>query len=77
MGGIRARRLLRGMHSKSLMPFNRQLILHSFDLFLTKPTSFREVGRLLDNWEKSGNTATEGVPHGAVTGEPRNIIEEE
>jgi len=47
-----------------------------FDLFLTKPTSFREVGRLLDNWEKSGNTATVGVPHGAVTGELRQVAEE-
>ena len=40
------------------------------------PTSFREVGRLLDNWEKSGNTATVGVPHGAVTGELRQVAEE-
>jgi hypothetical protein len=45
--------------------------LSRFDLFLTKPTSFREVGRLLDNWEKSGNNATLGVPHGAVTGDAR------
>jgi len=39
-----------------------------FDLYLVKPISFREVGRLLDNWEKSGGAATVGVPHGAVTG---------
>jgi len=24
------------------------------DLFLTKPVSFKEVGRLLDNWESHG-----------------------
>jgi signal transduction histidine kinase/CheY-like chemotaxis protein len=37
-----------------------------FDLYLVKPISFREVGRLLDNWEKSGGSATVGVPHGAA-----------
>lgn len=31
-----------------------------FDLYLVKPISFREVGRLLDNWEKSGSSATVG-----------------
>lgn len=40
-----------------------------FDLYMTKPVSFREVGRLLDNWQANGGVATEGVPHGAVTGE--------
>jgi len=25
------------------------------DLFMTKPVSFKEVGRLLDNWEAHGN----------------------
>jgi signal transduction histidine kinase/CheY-like chemotaxis protein len=35
-----------------------------FDLYLVKPISFREVGRLLDNWEKSGGGASVGVPHG-------------
>lgn len=40
-----------------------------FDLYLVKPISFREVGRLLDNWEKSGTSATVGgrVPYGPVT----------
>lgn len=40
-----------------------------FDLYLVKPISFREVGRLLDNWESSGASATVGeiVPHGPVT----------
>jgi len=40
-----------------------------FDLYLVKPISFREVGRLLDNWEKSGSSATVGgrVPYGPVT----------
>jgi CheY-like chemotaxis protein len=40
-----------------------------FDLYLVKPISFREVGRLLDNWEKSGASATVGgkVPYGPVT----------
>lgn len=48
-----------------------------FDLFLTKPTSFREVGRLLDNWEKNGGAASVGVPHGAaVSGEGKSGVTE-
>jgi CheY-like chemotaxis protein len=39
-----------------------------FDLYLIKPISFREVSRLLDNWEVSGGAATVGVPHGSLTG---------
>lgn len=39
------------------------------DLYMTKPVSFREVGRLLDNWEANGGAAAPGVPHGAVTGQ--------
>jgi len=27
------------------------------DLFMTKPVSFKEVGRLLDNWESNGGSA--------------------
>ena len=27
------------------------------DLFMTKPVSFKEVGRLLDNWEAHGSEA--------------------
>ena len=27
------------------------------DLFLTKPVSFKEVGRLLDNWEANSGTS--------------------
>jgi signal transduction histidine kinase/CheY-like chemotaxis protein len=40
-----------------------------FDLYLVKPISFREVGRLLDSWEKNGPSATVGgrVPYGPVT----------
>jgi CheY-like chemotaxis protein len=26
------------------------------DLFMTKPVSFKEVGRLLDNWEANGGS---------------------
>jgi len=45
-----------------------------FDLYLVKPISFREVGRLLDNWEKSGGAATVGVPHGpAVAGSSLDV----
>ena len=29
------------------------------DLFMTKPVSFKEVGRLLDNWEKHGGLKQE------------------
>jgi CheY-like chemotaxis protein len=39
-----------------------------FDLYITKPVSFAEISRLLDNWEANGGGATsEGVPNGAVT----------
>ena len=29
------------------------------DLFMTKPISFKEVGKLLDNWEKHGGVKPE------------------
>lgn len=29
------------------------------DMFLTKPVSFKEVGRLLDNWEANGGSGLE------------------
>lgn len=33
------------------------------DLFLTKPVSFKEVGRILDNWEKqNGGRGSEVLP---------------
>jgi CheY-like chemotaxis protein len=48
-----------------------------FDLYLVKPISFKEVGRLLDNWEKNGWAATVGVPHGAViAGGADGVIED-
>lgn len=37
-----------------------------FDLYLVKPISFREVGRLLDNWENSQGMGRGGGPHGAA-----------
>lgn len=78
MVGIRVRRLLRGKYP---LPQPTQVLTladnYRFDLFLTKPTSFREVGRLLDNWEKNGRAATVGVPHGALTGESKVAIEDE
>ncbi|ORY11717.1 CheY-like superfamily [Clohesyomyces aquaticus] len=38
-----------------------------FDLYITKPVSFAEISRLLDNWEANGGVAmADGVPHGAV-----------
>ncbi|KAF1986364.1 hypothetical protein K402DRAFT_377511 [Aulographum hederae CBS 113979] len=40
-----------------------------FDLYLTKPVSMREVGRLLDNWRANGGVKGEGVPSGGVSGE--------
>lgn len=36
-----------------------------FDLYLVKPISFREVGRLLDNWENSSVGGGRG-PNGAA-----------
>lgn len=46
-----------------------------FDLYLVKPISFREVGRLLDNWENSvsgrgGGTMGGGVPSGPAVAAP-------
>jgi signal transduction histidine kinase/CheY-like chemotaxis protein len=38
-----------------------------FDLYLVKPIAFKNVAKLLDNWEKNGGAATLGVPHGPVT----------
>lgn len=39
------------------------------DLYITKPVSFKEVGRLLDNWEANGGGGAEDhVPHGSAVG---------
>ncbi len=32
----------------------REAFTSGVDLFMTKPVSFKEVGRLLDNWEAHG-----------------------
>jgi CheY-like chemotaxis protein len=45
-----------------------EAFVSGFDLYMTKPVSFREVGRLLDNWQANGGTQRSGVPHGPVTG---------
>ncbi|KAF2798558.1 hypothetical protein K505DRAFT_357404 [Melanomma pulvis-pyrius CBS 109.77] len=38
-----------------------------FDMYITKPVSFAEISRLLNNWEANGGGAkAEGLPHGAV-----------
>ncbi|TKA80887.1 hypothetical protein B0A49_00838 [Cryomyces minteri] len=40
------------------------------DLYMTKPVSFKEVGRLLDNWQANGGAGSaDNVPHGALTGD--------
>ncbi|KAK3082254.1 hypothetical protein LTS18_010671 [Coniosporium uncinatum] len=44
-----------------------------FDLYMTKPVSMREVGRLLDNWRANGGVKGEGVPSGALTGETSEL----
>jgi CheY-like chemotaxis protein len=39
------------------------------DIYMTKPVSFKEVGKLLNHWEAHQNLATpdaNGAPHGAV-----------
>ncbi|QDS77761.1 hypothetical protein FKW77_005006 [Venturia effusa] len=41
-----------------------------FDLYLVKPISFREVGRLLDNWENSQTAGAAGGPHGPAVAAP-------
>lgn len=38
------------------------------DLYLSKPVPFKEVGRLLDNWQSNGGPSGTGIPHGPITG---------
>lgn len=39
------------------------------DLYVTKPASFKEVGRMMKSWEKNGGVrASDALPHGPVTG---------
>ncbi|KAF2816038.1 uncharacterized protein BDZ99DRAFT_127452 [Mytilinidion resinicola] len=45
-----------------------EAFLSGFDLYMTKPVSFREVGRLLDNWQGHGGAAAAKTPHGSLTG---------
>lgn len=46
------------------------------DLYMTKPVSFKEVGRLLDNWIRNGGVREGGgVPFGALTGEGGKVVE--
>ncbi|OCK80226.1 hypothetical protein K432DRAFT_353414 [Lepidopterella palustris CBS 459.81] len=46
-----------------------EAFISGFDLYMTKPVSFREVGRLLDNWQANGGATKGGqVPHGSLTG---------
>jgi len=51
-----------------------EAFLAGVDLYMTKPVSFKEVGRLLDNWEtnvgvREARNGGEGMtPHGPVTG---------
>ena len=50
-----------------------------FDLYLVKPISFREVGRLLDNWERAGAGATVGAAEQEAPGEAgvvEKVVEE-
>lgn len=47
-----------------------------FDLYLVKPISFREVGRLLDNWERTGASATVGVAGAPAAREAERVAEE-
>lgn len=40
------------------------------DLYVKKPASFKQVGRLMRSWEANGEgRASDGLPHGALTGE--------
>ncbi|OCL12003.1 hypothetical protein AOQ84DRAFT_286074 [Glonium stellatum] len=45
-----------------------EAFVSGFDLYMTKPVSFREVGRLLDNWQANGGATNVAVPHGSVSG---------
>jgi CheY-like chemotaxis protein len=44
-----------------------EAFVSGFDLYMTKPVSFREVGRLLDNWQANGGATGAAIPHGSVT----------
>jgi signal transduction histidine kinase/CheY-like chemotaxis protein len=47
-----------------------------FDLYITKPVSFAEVSRLLDNWEANGGAgAADYVPHGAAVPEKHQQVD--
>lgn len=44
-----------------------EAFMSGFDMFITKPVSFSDISRLLDNWESNGGGARmEGLPHRAV-----------
>jgi len=46
-----------------------EAFLAGVDLYMTKPVSFKEVGRLLDNWEtNTGSRERQATPHGSVAG---------
>jgi CheY-like chemotaxis protein len=42
-----------------------EAFMSGFDMYITKPVSFAEISRLLDNWEANGGGNVK-VPHGAV-----------
>jgi CheY-like chemotaxis protein len=42
-----------------------EAFMSGFDLYITKPVSFAEISRLLDNWQANGG-GNANIPHGAV-----------
>ena len=47
-----------------------EAFMSGFDMYITKPVSFAEISRLLDNWEANGGGNAK-VPHGAVASDER------
>lgn len=75
MNGFEATRAIRQHESRSTPPENAMIIaltglasgrdqsegfLAGFDFYMTKPVSFKEVSKLLDNWEADRHIHMEG-----------------
>jgi CheY-like chemotaxis protein len=75
MNGFEATRAIRHHESKSSPPRTAMIIaltglasgrdqsegiLAGFDIYMTKPVSFKDLGKLLDSWEANRNSYSEG-----------------
>jgi CheY-like chemotaxis protein len=75
MNGFEATRAIRHHESESSSPWTAMIIaltglasgrdqsegfLAGFDIYMTKPVSFKDLGKLLDGWEANRNSYSEG-----------------